>query len=256
MKSRSNKIEIYGPCAAESREQVLAAADAVCAIGAQYMRACLWKPRTRPGFDGVGEAGMEWLAEASLKGVGVATEVFSSQQVERLAEKVFDVNPDAQLLVWLGSRSQVHYLQRDVGRVVARDKRIKVLIKHQMWEDESHWLGIMEHVLDGGASEEQIIMCHRGFHPSGRENLSGLRNLPNYEMAMRVREKTGVPMVIDPSHIGGSVENVVKILLESKAYNFDGYMIEAHPTPEHAKTDAKQQLTFPHLKSMVGQLYN
>lgn len=254
MGTTHQKIQIYGPCAAESREQVLIAADAVAGIGAQYMRACLWKPRTRPGFDGVGEEGMAWLAEASLKGVGVATEVFSEAQVDKLAETVFGVNPDAKLLVWLGSRSQVHYLQREVGHAVSQDPRIKVLIKHQMWEDEAHWLGIMEHVLDGGASAEQVIMCHRGFHPSGRENPQGLRNLPHYEMAMQVKEKTGVPMVIDPSHIGGSVENVVKILLESKQYDFDGYMVEAHPTPEQARTDAKQQLSLSHLESMVGQL--
>jgi 3-deoxy-D-arabino-heptulosonate 7-phosphate (DAHP) synthase len=249
-----SKIEILGPCAAESREQVLAAADAVVAMGAQYMRACLWKPRTRPGFDGVGEEGMAWLADASLRGVGVATEVFSADQVERLAEKVFGVNPDAKLLVWLGSRSQIHYMQREVGAAVGKDKRIKLLIKHQMWEDEAHWLGIMEHVLDGGASKEQLIMCHRGFHPSGRENPAGLRNLPHYEMAMRVKEQTGVPMVIDPSHIGGSVDNVIKILLESKQYEFDGYMIEAHPNPDGAKTDAKQQLPLAHLQEMVSQL--
>jgi 3-deoxy-D-arabino-heptulosonate 7-phosphate (DAHP) synthase len=254
MNGRRQKIEIYGPCAAESREQVLEAAQAVADIGASYLRACLWKPRTRPGFDGVGEEGMLWLAEASLLGIGVATEVFSDDQVEKLAEVVFSKNPDARLLVWLGSRSQVHYLQREVGKAVSQDKRIKVLIKHQMWEDESHWLGIMEHVLDGGASAEQVIMCHRGFHPSGRDNPLNLRNLPHYDMAMRVREQTGVPMVIDPSHIGGTVDNVIKILLESKEYDFDGYMIEAHPTPELARTDAKQQLSLVHLQSMVGSL--
>jgi chorismate mutase len=223
-------------------------------MGADYLRACLWKPRTRPGFDGVGEDGMAWLAEASLLGVGVATEVFSAEQVERLAEVVFTTNPQAQLLVWLGSRSQIHYMQRDVGRAVAQDTRIKLLIKHQMWEDESHWLGIMEHVLDGGASREQIIMCHRGFHPSGRENPRGLRNLPHYEMAMRVREQTGVPMVIDPSHIGGSVQNVVKILLESKLYDFDGYMIEVHPNPDNAKTDAQQQLSFSYINEVMPSI--
>ncbi|MDQ3099667.1 MAG: hypothetical protein M3Q44_08035 [bacterium] len=251
---KGQKIEIYGPCAAESREQVLEAAQSVAATGAGYLRACLWKPRTRPGFEGVGEEGMEWLAEASLQGVGVATEVFSAAQVEKLAETVFGKNPNTELLVWLGSRSQVHYLQREVGNAVSKDSRIKILIKHQMWEDESHWLGIMEHVLDGGASKDQVIMCHRGFHPSGRENPYMLRNLPHYEMAMRVREQTGVPMVIDPSHIGGTVDNVIKILLESKQYNFDGYMIEAHPRPEQARTDAKQQLSLAHLQTMVGDL--
>jgi chorismate mutase len=250
----NKRIEIYGPCAAESREQVLNAADAVANMGAEYMRACLWKPRTRPGFDGVGDEGMSWLAEASLRGVGVATEIFSADQVKKLAEVVFGKNPEAKLLVWLGSRSQIHYLQREVGAAVAEDHRIKLLIKHQMWEDEAHWLGIMEHVLDGGASREQLIMCHRGFHPSGRLNESGYRNLPNYEMAMRVREQTGVPMVVDPSHIGGSVDNVIKVLLESKKYHFDGYMIEAHPNPEVAKTDAKQQLDFGHLTEVINVL--
>lgn len=73
-------------------------------------------------------------------------------------------------------------------------------------------------------------------------------------MAMRMKEQTGVPMVIDPWHIGGSRENVLRILLESRQYGFDGYMIEAHPNPDVAKTDAKQQLDFQSLATVFSQM--
>ena len=86
---------------------------------------------------------------------------------------------------------------------------------------------------------------YRGFSPGKVPNPKGYRNLPDYEMAMRVKEKTGLPMLLDPSHIGGSCDNVLEVCSAATAYDFDGYIIEVHCDPVNAKTDAKQQLN-PH----------
>ena len=100
------------------------------------------------------------------------------------------------------------------------------------------------HVLSSGISPNRVILCHRGFSPNGGENPHNMRNIPDYEMAMRVKKRTGLLMIIDPSHSGGSVPNVFKVVKESRKYNFDGMMVEVHPNPEKAKTDKKQQLNF------------
>ena len=123
-------------------------------------------------------------------------------------------------------------------------KTVKLLIKNQAWTDERHWLGIVDHILGSGISPKRLILCHRGFSPNNQKNPENLRNLPDFEMAMRVKEKTGLPMLIDPSHIGGTVENVFKVAKQSADFDFDGMMAEVHPEPKIAKSDAKQQLTF------------
>ena len=78
--------------------------------------------------------------------------------------------------------------------------------------------------------------------------------MPDFEMAMRIKMKTELPMLIDPSHIGGSVQNVFTVMNQAKAYNFDGLMVEVHPTPRQALTDAKQQLTFRELGQLLAIL--
>jgi chorismate mutase len=98
--------------------------------------------------------------------------------------------------------------------------------------------------------KDRIILNHRGFSPKG-ENPFGLRNFPDFEMAMKIKNLTRLPMILDPSHIGGTVENVFLIMEKAKQYNFDGAMIEVHPKPIEAKSDAKQQLAFLELDKLL-----
>ena len=131
---------------------------------------------------------------------------------------------------------------------------LSFMLKNQMWDDERHWLGIHEHILSEGFPRERLMGCHRGFSPGKMPNPKGLRNLPDFEMAMRIKEKTGLPMLLDPSHIGGTPENVMEICSAAMAYDFDGHLVEMHCTPDKAKTDAKQQLCpdqFQHLLANV-----
>jgi len=247
------KIIIAGPCAAESREQVVNCALALKKQGIKTMRASLWKPRTKPGFEGMGAKGIPWLAEVTNLGITVATEILLPEQLTRLIRVIGKKGDLKKVLLWIGSRNQNHLIQREIAKIIKEKmpKTVKLLIKNQAWTDERHWLGIVDHILGSGISPKRLILCHRGFSPNNQKNPENLRNLPDFEMAMRVKEKTGLPMLIDPSHIGGTVENVFKVAKQSADFDFDGMMAEVHPEPKIAKSDAKQQLTFKELDKLL-----
>ncbi|MBI2597266.1 hypothetical protein HYW41_03860 [Candidatus Daviesbacteria bacterium] len=234
---------IAGPCAAESREQVLTAIKNAKERSVDFVRISLWKPRTKPGFDGLGKKGIPLLIEAVKRGVYPATEVLLPEHAKAIIKAVLPVLKNRKLLLWIGARNQNHHIQQEIARVASIDKRIFLMVKNQPWVDEKHWEGIIEHVLSGGISKDNLILCHRGFIPNGYNPL-GLRNVPDYKMAMRIKVQTNLPMVFDPSHTGGSVPNVLKMFDQASKYNFDGCLVEVHHDPEHALTDAKQQLTW------------
>lgn len=249
------KIIIAGPCAAESRNQVINSATELKKRKIKIMRASLWKPRTKPGFEGVGRKGIPWLAEVTKLGLTVATEVLLADHVSQLIFGINQHKGDAsKLLFWLGSRNQNHLTQREIAKRVLKEapKNTRLLIKNQPWEDEKHWLGIMEHVLGVGFPSKRLILCHRGFAPNNEKNPLGYRNPPNFELAIKIKKQTGLPILLDPSHIGGSVANVIQVVKASLNYDFDGLMIEVHPLPRQAITDNKQQLSFEELDKLLS----
>lgn len=252
----NKEIIIAGPCAAESRIQVLDIARGLKEHGLSIMRASLWKPRTKPGFEGVGSEGIPWLAEATKLGITVGTEVLLPSHVTEIVKGITKEGNPKNILLWLGSRNQNHFLQREIAKTMLGETsdEVRLMIKNQPWRDESHWLGIVDHVTDAGFPPERIILCHRGFSPGWSDNPAELRNLPDWEMAIKVKERTGLPMIIDPSHIGGSVENVFRIVEEAKKSPFDGLMVEVHPNPTVAKTDAKQQLSIDQLDELLKKV--
>lgn len=246
------RIIIGGPCAAESRNQVVSCAQEIKRNITCY-RANLWKPRTSPGFEGVGIEGIPWLKEVAEMGMSTATEVLLNQQAEFLVDNlVTPLRSRANFIFWFGARNQNHFVQGEIARTLRSYPEVRLMIKNQPWKDEGHWLGIVEHVLEAGFPSERIILCHRGFHPEERFNPHGLRNLPDWEMAMRVREKAGMPMIVDPSHIGGTAQNVFLITKEARKFDFDGIMVEVNPNPNTAKTDAPQQITPTELKRLLA----
>ena len=247
------KMMIAGPCAVESKEQIMAAVEQAKKRHINYLRMNLWKPRTKPGFEGLGEKAIDLLIAAAKQGVDPAAEVLLPEQAALVMDTVLSQVPSARLLLWIGARNQNHHIQREIAKVVARDKRVILMIKNQPWSNEEHWEGIAEHALSGGIDKDHLILCHRGFAPSG-DNPDGLRNVPDYEMAMRVKKKTGLPMIFDPSHSGGSVPNVFKVTREAAQHDFDGWLIEVHHDPAQALTDAKQQLTWSELDALMGEL--
>lgn len=238
------KIIIAGPCAAESKEQIAISIKEAKKRKIDFLRVSLWKPRTKPGFDGLGEEGIPLMVMAAKIGVDPGTEVIIPQHAEKVIKAVLNATKNGKVLIWIGARNQNHYIQQEIARVVANEKRVMLMVKNQPWPNLEHWEGIVEHVLHGGIDRKNLIVCHRGFSPNGHSNPHGYRNIPDYEMTKKIKEKFGLPIVFDPSHTGGSVENVIRIAKEASKYNFDGLIVEVHPDPKNAKTDAKQQLTW------------
>ncbi len=267
MKTIERRLQIIaGPCAAESREQMLATAEAALSRGIDTVRMSLWKPRTRPGFEGIGNQGIPIFLEIAAMGIRPATEVLLPRQAEAVLNGTIGRDSNARVLLWLGSRNQNHLIQRDIGSVVAKDPRVQLMIKNQVWKDQIHWKGIVEHVVSGGASPTQLLLCHRGFGPPSAR----LRNPPDLKLALEVKDTISrthgrnVPLILDPSHIAGkSPENVMRVafklsgqrlIVDGKTLGIDGMIIETHPNPETARTDKNQQLGWGQLDVLLGRM--
>lgn len=259
------QIMIAGPCAAESREQVLLSAEQAKNRGIKILRACREKPRTSPGFEGHGDLVVPWYLEVARMGLTPATEVLLPQHADATMNGVLGKDSSAHLLLWIGARNQNHQIQRAIGKSVSGEPRVTLMIKNQMWPDVKHWIGIVKHVLDGGASLDQLWLCHRGFAPSSDTH----RNPPNLQMALEAQHallsEFGVelPMIGDPSHIAGfSAQNVIdtaKGILDFQwrspdgtIRKFNGLMTEVHPNPTLALTDNGQQLTWSQFDDILS----
>lgn len=245
------KIIIAGPCAAESKKQIMLSAKEAKKRHIDFLRVSLWKPRTKPGFDGLGEEGIPLMVDVAKMGVNPGTEVIIPEHAEKVIQAVLNATKKGKVLIWIGARNQNHYIQQEIARVVANEKRVFLMVKNQPWPSMEHWEGIIEHVLHGGINEKNLIVCHRGFSPNGDPNPYNYRNIPDYEMSRQIKEKHNLPMIFDPSHSGGSVENVLRIAKEANGHGFDGLIVEVHPDPKNAKTDAKQQLTWGQFDTLI-----
>ncbi len=240
----SKPILIAGPCAAESKEQILASIKEAKKRNINFLRISLWKPRTKPGFDGLQEKGLPLLVEAAILGVCPSTEVILPSHAEKVIKAVRKKVKNIDIMVWIGARNQNHYIQQEIARAISNEKGVYLMVKNQPWVSEEHWMGIIEHVLHGGIKKDHLLICHRGFTPNGHGNPHNYRNVPDFIMAMKIKRQTGLPMLFDPSHTGGSAENVQLISRQASLYDFDGLIVEVHPDPKNALTDAKQQLTW------------
>lgn len=250
-KKRKKMIIIAGPCAAESEEQINIAIKEAKKRKIDFLRVNLWKPRTKPGFEGLGEGGIPLLIKVAKAGVNPGLEVILPEHARMVLNAVLPVlGKKGKLLIWIGARNQNHFIQKEIASIASQDKRVFLLIKNQPWSNQEHWEGIIGHALSGGIRKENIINCHRGFAPNGH-NPRGLRNIPDFDMSMSIKEKTRLPIVFDPSHTGGVVDNVLDLSKEASQYQFDGIIVEVHHNPQAALTDAKQQLTWEQFDRMV-----
>lgn len=243
-KSPKQSLVIAGPCAAETPEQIQFSLEQAKLRNVDYVRVSLWKPRTKPGYEGMGlETGIPMFKQAIAMGLNPATEIMVPEQAHTILDEVLPVLGDQKIMFWIGARNQNHMIQRDIAKAAARDSRVMLMVKNQPWPDEKHWEGIAEHVLDSDIAKENVLLCHRGFLPNGH-NPQQWRNLPDSSMAMRVREKTGLPMILDLSHIAGHSDKIKDIAMEAVTFNYDGTITEVHPNPTAAWTDAAQQITW------------
>ncbi len=218
---------IAGPCSVEDEAQILLAAEQVKAAGATGLRGGAFKPRTSPySFHGLKDKGLELLALAREKtGLAVVTEVMTPQHVELVAEYA-DV-------LQIGARNMQNYhLLWAVGEV-----RKPVLLKRGPSATIEEFLLAAEYILDQGNT--QVILCERGirtFESHTRFTLP-LATVPY------LKERTHLPVVVDPSHGTGIASLVPAMSAASVAAGCDGLIIEVHPDPSHAMSDGAQTLT-------------
>lgn len=253
MNESFKKTIIAGPCALESKAQLVNCIENLKPLGVNIIRASLWKPRTAPGWEGLGFYGLPLLLEETLsRGLIPATEIMTAIQAQMCIDALKFFGDNARMIVWLGARNQNHFELRRLAHILREGPPSLILIfKNQIWIDKKHWFGLYQHILQSGFPQNRLIACHRGFNPGYGDNPRLLRNIPEYEMSMEMKENMGIPMFLDPSHIAGSRDKVFTIVEESLNYDYDGYLIEVHDNVSLAKTDINQQLTFEQLGRLL-----
>ncbi|GAB4538537.1 MAG: 3-deoxy-7-phosphoheptulonate synthase [Anaerolineae bacterium] len=231
-------IVIAGPCAVESREQILETAYAVKEAGAHLLRGGAFKPRTSPySFQGLGEEGLQYLAEArEATGLAVVTEVMAPEQVALVAQHA-DV-------LQIGTRSMQNYaLLHAVG-----ESGKPVLLKRGMMSTIEELLMSAEYILSHG--NRRVILCERGirtFEPYTRNTLD-INAVPV------LKELSHLPVIVDPSHATGKWHLVSAASKAAIAAGADGLIIEVHPNPELAMSDGAQSLRPARFAELMAQL--
>ncbi len=191
---RGKPLYIAGPCAAESREQLLTTARAVAAAGVGWLRAGVWKPRTRPGsFEGAGDMALQWLADAkSETGLRTMTEVATPQHVEAALASGIDA-------VWIGARTTTNPFAVQQIADALQGVDIPVLVKNPVNPDVELWIGAVQRIYNAGI--RRLAAIHRGF---GSYEQALYRNPPHWSIPIELRRRIpSLPIVCDPSHMAG-----------------------------------------------------
>ncbi|NLD45884.1 MAG: 3-deoxy-7-phosphoheptulonate synthase [Clostridiaceae bacterium] len=220
-------VMMAGPCAVESREQILEAAASVKKAGAQFLRGGAFKPRTSPyAFQGLEEEGLKLLKEAKdATGLSIITEVTSERAVE-LAEKYVD-------MFQVGARNvQNFHLLREIGR-----SKKPVLFKRGPSTTIDEWLNAAEYIMSEG--NYSVVLCERGI----RTFETATRNTLDISAVPVVKNLSHLPIIVDPSHAAGKTQYILPLSKAAIAAGADGLIIEVHPNPKCALSDAAQQLS-------------
>lgn len=245
-KSHKKPIVIAGPCSAETEQQVFETAQQLSNINKiDLLRAGIWKPRTRPGnFEGVGEVGLKWLVDAGQSiNTPVTTEVANAKHIETALKAGIDV-------LWIGARTTVNPFSVQEIADVLKGVDIPIMIKNPLNPDIQLWVGAVERILETGNTN--IALIHRGFSSYEKTKY---RNEPKWGIPIEMmRLFPDLPIICDPSHIGGQRDLILPLSQKALDMNMDGLMIESHITPNEALSDAQQQITPKVLKSILNQL--
>ncbi len=237
---------IAGPCSAESEAQMIEIANALAKAPVHMIRAGIWKPRTKPGhFEGMGAVALPWLEMVKqITNKPVTIEVANAQQVELALKHNIDC-------LWIGARSTVSpFIVQELADVL-QGVKIPVLIKNPVNPDIDLWQGAIERFTNAGIIDVGAI--HRGF--SSYDKNSKYRNKPNWAIPIELRRRMPhVPIITDPSHITGNRDLVAYVSQRAMDLHFNGLMIETHPTPEKALSDASQQVTPLDLINLINNL--
>jgi chorismate mutase len=237
---------IAGPCSAESEEQMLSTAKQIAsAYPNSIFRAGIWKPRTRPNmFEGIGDIGLQWMQQVKQQtGLLTAAEVANADHVEKCLNAGIDI-------LWVGARTTVNPFSVQEIADALKGVDIPVFVKNPIYPDLQLWAGALERINSAGI--KKIAAIHRGFHSYDN---GPFRNSPKWELAIELKAACPeLPIICDPSHIGGTTELIPYLAQKAMDMDMDGLMIETHINPAVALSDAKQQIT-PHvLKKIISEL--
>lgn len=225
---------IAGPCSAETEEQVMTTARQLANYGCHMFRAGIWKPRTKPGgFEGNGEKALPWMQQVKKEtGMLTATEVATPEHVELALKYGIDV-------LWVGARTTANPFAMQALADALKGTDVPVLVKNPTNPDLELWIGALERLNLAGI--KRLGAIHRGF--SSYDNKI-YRNLPTWQIPIELHRRIpDLPIVNDPSHIGGRRELVAPLCQQAMDLGFDGLIVESHCDPDKAWSDAKQQVT-------------
>jgi 3-deoxy-7-phosphoheptulonate synthase len=227
-----------GPCAVESREQILKTARAVKRAGVDLLRGGAFKPRTGPHtFQGLREEGLKLLAMAREEtGLPIVTEVMSPENVPLVAEYAD--------MLQIGARNMQNFdLLRELGRV-----KKPVLLKRGLSATIEEFLAAAEYILAEG--NQQVVLCERGI----RTFETATRNTLDLSVVPLIKELSHLPIMVDPSHATGRRSLVPPMAKAALVTGAHGIIIEVHPEPEKALSDGPQSLTFQGLEKMMEEI--
>lgn len=231
-------VVMAGPCAVESREQLLETAEIIKEGGAQFIRGGAYKPRTSPyAFQGLEEEGLKYLAEAREKtGLAVVTEVTVVEAVDTVAAYAD--------LLQVGARNMQNFgLLRAVGRAGK-----PVMLKRGLAATIDEWLNAAEYIMNEG--NPNVILCERGI----RTYETYTRNTFDVSAIPAIKHLSHLPIIADPSHGTGKWRMIKPVSLASIAAGADGLIIEVHPNPARALSDGPQSLTPENYSNLMASV--
>uniref|UniRef100_UPI0022E2D2B2 3-deoxy-7-phosphoheptulonate synthase n=1 Tax=Enterocloster aldenensis TaxID=358742 RepID=UPI0022E2D2B2 len=227
-----------GPCAIESKDQLLETAFAVKKAGATFIRGGAYKPRTSPySFQGLEEEGLKYMKEArEATGLNVICEVTSLHAIEAASGYVD--------MLQIGARNMQNFeLLKEAGK-----SGLPVLLKRGLCATIDEWLNAAEYIISEG--NPNIVLCERGI----RTYETSTRNTLDISAVPVIRQKSHLPIIVDPSHATGVRAYVEPLAKAAIAAGADGLMIEVHPCPAKALSDGPQSLTFPAFEQLMQDL--
>ena len=228
-------VVMAGPCAVESEQQILDTAHAVKAAGAQILRGGAFKPRSSPySFRGLGKEGLKYLARAGEEtGLPVVTEALSLEEVDLVA-RYADI-------IQIGARNVQNFnLLEEAGR-----SSKPVMLKRGFSTTYEDWLLAAEYILAQG--NRQVILCERGI----RTFEGYTRNTLDLAAVPVIQKLSHLPIIVDPSHGTGKWYLVTPMAMGAAACGAHGLLVEVHPTPDFAKSDGAQSLTFENFQRLM-----
>lgn len=239
-------IVIAGPCSVETKEQILTIAKEVAKLGiVSVFRGGIWKPRTRPNsFEGVGTIGLKWLKNVKDEtGLPIAVEVANSEHVEIALKHNVDI-------LWIGARTTANPFSVQEIADTLKGNDIPVMIKNPVNPDLQLWIGALERINQAGITK--LMAVHRGFSSF---NKTIYRNKPNWEIVIELKRKIPeLPVICDPSHIGGRRDLILSISQEAFDLEMNGIIVEVHNQPDKALSDAEQQITPDELEQILKKI--